>query len=122
MYGINNLFHLVIVKYVVIFHTDPCNKSYIYMDTNTDHFTTLALHVQDKNLQWVFRRREKYVLRGAKSLSLTIMMLKRGGHLSRGGMPPLAPLYILLHAHFMLPTSPTLALGTVCATTSFCKR
>ena len=69
-YVINNLLHLVIVKYgvislvlcistrlrlvtiltllmkyLVIFHADPCNKSYIYiiyMDTDTDHFTLLA--------------------------------------------------------------------------------
>ena len=25
-----------LMKYLVIFHADPCNKSYIY--TNTDHF------------------------------------------------------------------------------------
>ena len=24
----------LLVKYLVIFHADPCNKSYIYMDTN----------------------------------------------------------------------------------------
>ena len=31
---INNLLHLVIVKYLVILHADPCNKSYIHTDTN----------------------------------------------------------------------------------------
>ena len=70
-YVINNLLHLVIVKYgdillvlcistrlqlmtklpllvkyLVILHADSCNKSYIYMDTTTDHFTPLALRVQ----------------------------------------------------------------------------
>ena len=30
-YVINNLLHLVIVKYLVILHADPCNKSYIYI-------------------------------------------------------------------------------------------
>ena len=70
-YVINNLLHLVIVKYgdislvlcistrlrlvtilsllmkyLVILHADPCNKSYIYMDTTTDHFTPLALRVR----------------------------------------------------------------------------
>ena len=72
-YVINNLLHLVIVKYgdislvlcistrlrlvtilsllvkyLVIFHADPCNKSYIYiyMDTTVDHFTLLALRVR----------------------------------------------------------------------------
>ena len=73
-YVINNLLHLVIVKYgdislvlcistrlrlvtilsllvkyLVIFHADPCNKSYIYMDTTTDHFTPLALRVRGNN-------------------------------------------------------------------------
>ena len=73
-YVINNLLHLVIVKYgdislvlcistrlrlvtilsllvkyLVILHADPCNKSYIYMymDTTIDHFTPLALRVRD---------------------------------------------------------------------------
>ena len=74
-YVINNLLHLVIVKYgdislvlcistrlrlvtillqlekyLVILHTDLCNKSYIYiyiyMDTTVDHFTPLALRVR----------------------------------------------------------------------------
>ena len=73
-YVINNLLHLVIVKYgdislvlcistrlrlvtilsllvkyLVILHADPCNKSYIYMDTTTDHFTPLALRVRGNN-------------------------------------------------------------------------
>ena len=64
-YAINNLLHLVIVKYgdislvlcistrlrlvtllsllvkyLVILHADPCNKSYICMDTRPDHFNT----------------------------------------------------------------------------------
>ena len=75
-YVINNLLHLVIVKYgdislvlcistrlrlvtilsllvkyLVILHADPCNKSYIYMDTTTDHFTPLALRVRGKKEQ-----------------------------------------------------------------------
>ena len=36
-YVINNLLHLVIVKYLVILHADPCNKSYVcmlYLDGN----------------------------------------------------------------------------------------
>ena len=61
-YVINNLLHIVkygvislvlcistrlrlvtilslLVKYLVILHADPCNKSYIYMDTSPDHIT-----------------------------------------------------------------------------------
>ena len=73
-YVINNLLHLVIVKYgdislvlcistrlrlvtilsllvkyLVILHADPCNKSYIYHDTKTNHFTPLALRVRGNN-------------------------------------------------------------------------
>ena len=103
-YVINNLLHLVIVKYgdislvlcistrlrlvtilsllvkyLVILHADPCNKSYIYiyiyirtdpitlpcslaragnyMDTTVDHFTPLALRVRGNEL---FYLRSKY--------------------------------------------------------------
>ena len=38
----------LLVKYLVIFHADPCNKSYIYVDTTVDHFTPLALRVRGK--------------------------------------------------------------------------
>ena len=44
----------LLVKYLVILHADPCNKSYIYniiiyMDTTVDHFTPLALRVRGNN-------------------------------------------------------------------------
>ena len=40
-YVINNLLHLVIVKllmkHLVIFHADPCNKSYISREISIEH-------------------------------------------------------------------------------------
>ena len=77
-YVINNLLHLVIVKYgdislvlcistrlrlvtilsllvkyLVILHADPCNKSYIYGHHDTDHFTPLALRVRGKYIYYI---------------------------------------------------------------------
>ena len=42
-YVINNLLHLVIVKYLVIFHADPCNKSYIYSDSRLNRPESVSL-------------------------------------------------------------------------------
>ena len=99
-YVINNLLHLVIVKYgdislvlcistrlrlvtilsllvkyLVIFHADPCNKSYIYMDTTVDHFTPLALRVRGNNIgrgrSSFLRRKNIQLLIGERSEPLS---------------------------------------------------
>ena len=49
-YVINNLLHLVIVsllvKYLIIFHADPCNKSYISREISIEHPSSISWAVK----------------------------------------------------------------------------